>query len=201
MKDLRHELQLLRWPLLWFACALLLALAIGMSCWQIVKKSGAETNAVRLESLRMQTDARRLTSEEQEMRIKINEYQAIAARGIIGPERRLDWVELVRNTQRDRQLLGLDYEIQPQTTLSKSNGGHAFMSSVMRVQLPLLHEEDLLRFVGDLQAHAPAFVRVRSCRISRGGGQPADVNSLPALLQADCQLDWITLKAETGDKK
>ena len=201
MNELQHELRLLRWPILWLACALLLALVIGMTCWQTVKKSRTETNAVRLESLRMQTEAKRLSSEEQEMRIKIKEYQAIAARGIIGPERRLDWVELVRSIQRDRQLLGLDYEIQPQVTLSKSNGGYAFMNSAMRIQLQLLHEEDLLRFVDDLKARAPAFVRVHNCRISRGAGQPVNPDMLPAQLQADCQLDWITLKAETGDKK
>lgn len=201
MNELQHELKLLRWPLLWLACALLLTLVISMACWQVVKRSGSETNAIRLESLRMQTDARRLASEEQEIRLKIATYQTISARGIIGPEQRLDWVELVRSVQQERQLLGLDYEIQPQKTLSANHGGHAFMNSAMRIQLSLLHEEDLLRFIGDLQARAPAFVRVRTCRIARAGVQPAVPEALPAQLQAGCLLDWITLKSDHGDSK
>jgi hypothetical protein len=201
MNTLRAELRLLRWPLLWLGCALLLALAVGMTCWHVVKKAKTEANGAVLESLRLQTEANRLAGEQQEMRARIAEFQAIGARGIIGPERRLEWVELIRSIQVDRQLLGLNYEIQPQATLSNANGAYAFMNSVMRVQIPLLHEEDLMRFIGDLQARAPAFVRVRSCRVVRGAGPATDDGAIASQLQADCQLDWITLRRGEGERK
>lgn len=201
MSELKTELRLLRWPLALLGAALLLALAVGLGCWHLVQKANGEANNAVLESLRMQTDARRLQSEEQDIRIKISAYQGIVARGIVGPERRLDWVELIRDIQQEHQLLGLDYEILPQVVLPQPNTGYAFMNSTMRVQIPLLHEGDLLRFVNALQSRAPAFVRVRSCRIIRGTTQAASETSLPAQLQADCQLDWITLQGQSEQNR
>lgn len=202
MSKLQTELRLLRWPLLSLGAALIIALAVSMTAWHFMQKTRIETNQVELESLRIQEESRRLAAEESEMHDKITTYQAIAARGVIGQERRLDWVELVRSVQRDRQLLDLEYEIQPQTPLPNANagGGYTFMNSVMRVQIPLLHEEDLLRFIGDLQYQAAAFVRLRSCRITRNSGNSTQPESpLPAQLQAECLLDWITLKSQAGD--
>lgn len=205
MNELKTEVHLLRWPLTLLGAALLLALAVGLSCWHLVQKTNNEANNAVLESLRMQTDARRLQSEEPEIRIKIGAYQGIAARGIVGPERRLDWVELIRDIQQEQQLLGLDYEILPQVVLPQTNTGYALMNSTMRVQIPLLHEGDLLRFVSALQSRAPAFVRVRSCRIIRSATQAASeshlLNQIQAQLQADCQLDWITLQSDAERKK
>jgi len=201
MSELKAEIRLLRWPLTLLCAALLLALAVGLSCWHLVQKANGEANNAVLESLRMQADARRLQSEEQDIRIKIDAYQGIVARGIVGTERRLDWVELVRDIQQEHQLLGLDYEILPQVVIPQANTGYALMNSTMRVQIPLLHEGDLLRFVSALQARAPAFVRVRSCRIIRSTTQAASETSLPAQLQADCQLDWITLQGQTEQSR
>lgn len=205
MSELKTEIRLLRWPLTLLGAALLLAFAVGMGCWHLAQKANGEANNAVLESLRLQTDARRLQSEEQEIRIKIGAYQNIVARGIVGPERRLDWVELIREIQQEHHLLGLDYEIQPQVALPQSGSGYAFMNSAMHVQIPLLHEDDLLRFVNSLQARAPAFVRVRNCRINRGGTPTVNEGNQPdqlqAQLQADCQLDWITLQSEAERKQ
>lgn len=195
MNTLQTELRLLRWPLLRFGAALLLSLAIAAGAWHFMQQAAAETRLAEEAAARIHNETQRLQNEEQDMRSKIVEYQAIAARGIIGAERRLDWVELMRNIQRERKLLGLEYEIQPQMPLSKSvlaGGGHVFMNSAMGVAIPLLHEEDLLHFFSDLQEQAPAFTRLRACRIKRNiGGR--NETGLPPQLMAECQIDWITL--------
>lgn len=201
MSTLQTELRLLRWPLISLGVALVIALAVGLTAWHFMQQTRKQTNQIVLDSLRIQDEARRLAAEEQEIHDKIDIYQAILARGIIGPERRLDWVELIRASQRERQLLDLEYEIQPQIPLPKanSNGGYTFMDSAMRVQIPLLHEEDLLRFITDIQTHASAFVRVRSCRITRAAPNQVKPGEGPSPnLQAECLLDWITLKDQTG---
>lgn len=195
MNTLQIELRLLRWPLLRFGAALLLSLAIAAGAWHFMQQAAAETRLAEEAAARIHNETQRLQNEEQDMRSKIAEYQAIAARGIIGAERRLDWVELMRNIQRERKLLGLEYEIQPQMPLSKlvlAGGGHVFMNSAMGVAIPLLHEEDLLHFFSDLQEQAPAFTRLRACRIKRNIGG-SNETGLPPQLMAECQIDWITL--------
>lgn len=209
MSRTREELRLLRWPLLGLAAMLLLALGVGTAALHFVRESRTHTAAAEAEAARLRAEARRLQSEEQDMRAKIAAYQSIAARGMIGPEQRLGWVELIRAVQRERRLPGLEYEFQPQQSLPgmSGNSGYTFMNSPMRARLDLLHEDDLLRFVGDLQARAPALVRLRSCRIVRTDGgarntpKPgANVAGPPPQLQADCLLDWITLQDSKAGK-
>ena len=72
---------------------------------------------------------------------------------------------------------------------------HAFMYSAVKVQIPLLHEEDLLRFLNDVHAHAAAFTRLRRCQMQRLGARPGGDNLAPQI-SAECQMDWITLMPE-----
>ena len=63
-----------------------------------------------------------------------------------------------------------------------------------RLQLQLLHEEDLLNVLADLRNTAKAQVLVRSCEVSRQPRPPGDSPGLHANLKAQCLLDWITLR-------
>jgi hypothetical protein len=206
MKRLRAEARLLRWPLLILGTSLLLAIALCASAWQFVEHAANDANTAELEAARMRAESQRLQHEEQDMRAKITEYQRIQAHGIIGVERRLDWVDLMRSIQRERKLLGLEYEIQPQQTLSSNiavstGSGHVFMDSLMQVKIPLLHEADLLNFLEDIRIHAAAFTRVRSCRLQRNPHNDSPVDpGHPAQLSAECQIDWITLMPEGAPK-
>lgn len=198
MSQMKVELQRLRWPLLGFGVSLLLSLTLAAAAWHFMQQAAAETRLAEAAAARIQSETLRLQNEEQDMRSKIAEYQAIAARGIIGAERRLDWVELMRTIQNERKLLGLEYEIQPQAPMTKAGGGgsgHVFMNSAMGVEIPLLHEHDLLHFLGDLQQQAPAFTRLRACQIKRNQGS-ANTAGLPPQLLAACQIDWITLSGK-----
>lgn len=122
-------------------------------------------------------------------------YRALLAAGVIGPERRLDWIQRIAQLKEQRLLVGLHYELAPQHALPGAlktmAGGHEFMASTMTLQMSLLHEEDLLGFLDELAVTAPALLRVRHCNVERiVAADAADA----AQLRADCRIDWITLR-------
>lgn len=128
---------------------------------QAEKKSHASAQARRAEQQNRLAHAR---DEEQEIKQKIARYNTLAARGIIGDEKRLDWVEHIRRIRAERRLYDIEYEIAPQqpieaAILPAAAGRFEFRSSGMRMKLPLLHENDLLDFLDDLGATAPEIGR------------------------------------------
>lgn len=138
-------------------------------------------------------------AEELEIAQKIDRYRQLAARGAIGAEQRLAWVELIRDTRARHRLGALDYEFSPQRPLDRSiapsdAGQLEVSSSTLRLRLPLLHEGDLLTLLDELSQHAPALVRVRECSMVRR----VVTDATPETLQADCLLDWITFRPKEG---
>lgn len=137
----------------------------------------------------------RAQEDEQEIRAKIERYREIIQIGRTQPERRLDWVETFRHIKEKRRLLGMDYEIAPQRPLdakSVASGGYSFLVSPMKLDMLLLHENDLLGLLADLQANIPALVSVRQCSLERLPIAPQAQQ--PAQLRAQCEVDWITLQ-------
>lgn len=202
MSLIRAELRILRWPLLGLALSLLTAVLSGLAAEHFARRAEKQAAAAELAAANSRNATQRLQREEHTIRAQIAAYQALVARGIVGPERRLDWVELMRNVQHERKLLGLEYEIQPRQPwpgTPSAIGGHAFMYSAVKVQIPLLHEEDLLRFLKDVHANAAAFTRLRSCQLQRVAARPGDSNLAPQI-NAECQMDWITLMPERAGK-
>jgi hypothetical protein len=141
---------------------------------------------------------KQVRAEENEIREKSALYSNLRARGIIGEEQRLDWVELIKSIKETRKLIDVQYEFAPQQALERAAlPGFSFRSSAMKLQMKLLHEGDLLNFINDARRQAKAYVRVRSCtvtRIPRSGTAASET----ALLNADCQLDWITILPNKG---
>lgn len=136
----------------------------------------------------------RARAEEHEIMEKISLFQSLQQRGVIGPEQRLDWVELLRDIRDKRQLIELSYEIEPQRPLDTPvDAGLAFKVSPMTVRLKLLHEEDLIRFLSDLHLRAGALTRIKGCKLTRQ--TPGDTQaSVRGNLLGECRIDWITLQ-------
>ena len=74
-----------------------------------------------------------------------------------------------------------------------------FYASKMKVELALLHEEDLLRFLADLRESGNAFYAVRKCELARTG-QAASGATMTPRLRAACEIDLITIM-DRGAKK
>lgn len=108
-------------------------------------------------------------------------YQALAARGFVGPEDRLAWIEAVQHANRDARLYGLDYRLTPRAPSEPALAqGLPLGQTAMTLTLPLLIETDLTRFLSALKARAPGVYHVRGCRVSRPINAPFDAGGAPA---------------------
>ena len=191
LKSLRWSLALLVASALLTAAAVAAVLHFGSLSAQAQKRALALQGETRAKLARVHED-------EREIREKIARYQELVGSGRIAPERRLEWVETLRHIKDSRKLLGLDYEISPQRTLDEKvpdAGGYVFLVSPMKLEMPLLHENDLLGLIADLKAQVPAIISPRHCLIERtAGGHPQAMN---ATLRAQCDIDWITLQEKS----
>ncbi|MDK9724892.1 MAG: hypothetical protein OEL88_08360 [Sterolibacteriaceae bacterium MAG5] len=191
----------LRWSLL--AAGLLAAVGAGAVAASLHMEQQAEQSFRQARAQQQDVRARlaRIGDEEAVIRRQIGRYQEIVARGHLGRERRLEWIEAIGRIVAHRRLRDPDYELSPQHPLAEGllpggPGSHDFLASTMKLRLELLHEEDLLGFLGDLADKVPAVVQVRSCHVERLPPGSAERGS-GARLRADCVIDWITLRERT----
>lgn len=200
MKLDAKDLKRLQWAI---AFLVIMSLVGGGSVWttQQLKRSSEKTyqeaSAARKD---IQTKLARAREEEQELRDKIIRFQALKARGYVGPEQRLDWVEAIARIKSARRIFKLDYEFAPQRPVDAAvlpggaaAGGFEIMASQMRLQMQLLHEGELLGFLAALRETVQAVIQIRSCAIERiAPGNIERGNN--AQLKAECTLEWITLR-------
>lgn len=184
--------------LLLLVASILATAAIVMVVLQMQLKSEQSHKQATAQQSETRTRLARANEDEKEIRDKISRYQELIASGRIQPERRLDWVETLKQIKESRRLIGLDYEIAPQRSLndkSQSAGGYDFLASPMKLNLPMLHENDLLGLLADLSSQVQALISVRECTIERtapvGGVRNATT------LKAACEIDWITLREKS----
>ncbi len=175
------------------------ALSIGIGVASVYFSLSAN-NATQRERQTAQTERnefdgklKRVRNEENEIKQKSALFNNLRTRGVIGDEQRLEWIELLKSIRDQRRLIDLQYEIEPQRPLFPPPASDlAFYGSTMRIQLKLLHEEDLTRLINDLRQQAKALIQTKSCKISRLPRGSAE-GATSAQLQADCRIDWLTV--------
>ena len=203
----KEDFKYIRWSLA-LALAMIVA-GVSLVLWS-QKMLHAEQSAHRAALAKRVEVGSRLTrarAEEQDIRQSIERLNALRAGGIVGGEQRLEWVEHMRRIKVARKLYDLQYEIAPQHVLDPAilpgtSGDFEFLASTMRLQMQLLHEGDLLGFLGDLRGSGYAYLRPRSCVVERlarieSERVPEPVGAGPQL-KADCVIDWITVRERGG---
>jgi len=100
-------------------------------------------------------------------------YEQFRQTGFIGREQRLDWIETMRETTADLDLPSVSYALEPQrevlAPVSSELSGEDVRIYLSRLTLDvgLIHETDLLRFVDRIQAKAPGLISVDRCTLTR----------------------------------
>lgn len=200
MKLDAKDLKRLQWAI---AFLVIMILVGGGAVWitrQLKADNEKAFRAAAAARLDMQAKLARASVEEQELREKIARFKELKAKGYVGPEQRLDWIETIARIKAARHIPRLDYEFAPQRPADSgilpggaTAGGFEIMASQMRLHLQVLHEGELLALLAELRAAVHAWVQVRSCSIDRLALGSID-RSNNAQLKVECILEWITLK-------
>lgn len=126
------------------------------------------------------------------------QYQALINKGFVGEERRIEWVERLREQHKNHKLFGIKYSIKQQEkytpAFATNLGGFTLSRSIMQFELDMLHEGDLLQLTESLSGANAAALILRDCEITRLNEGGALSAQLTANLHAQCELDWLTLR-------
>jgi hypothetical protein len=191
----REELKRLIAPLA-IALALLGAgAALMWSAAGALRSAQAQLAVAQTERRQNNERLARIAEEEREVSEKIDVYQRLKSLNILGEERRLEWADAITRIRTERELLDLRYIVERQKLLTSAPGKPGsvdFYASTMKVELALLHEEDLLRFLADLRQSGNAFYAVKKCALTRTGQAVAGATMTPRL-RGECDIDLITV--------
>jgi hypothetical protein len=204
MKFSPTDIKKLQWSIL----LLVVLAAIGGGLVFLAQNSLKQAQITHRQAIAQRGDAQtklsRARDEEREIRDKIDHYKELLERGYIGPEQRLVWVEEIKRLKEARKLIDIQYEFLPQKPVDTLlipegpvGGGYEYLTSTMKLQMQLLHEDDLLGFLQDLKKNVQAYVVTRDCHIERSSSTNAPLRGPRPQLKADCTLEWITLREKS----
>ncbi|MFQ5659985.1 MAG: hypothetical protein ACE5GZ_06130 [Gammaproteobacteria bacterium] len=157
-----------------------------------------------LNNARFQSISRRYLAVDEEKKLVNNYYPEfinLYDRGIIGKERRLNWIEVLRNAGTAINLPSLSYEIKSQNVynpaFSVNKGRYQLYKSNMSLNMQLLHEGDLFNLFEALDKQAKGAYSINTCKLSSNSDV---INEDPgkANLNAKCDLEWFTIKLADG---
>ena len=190
-----QELRKLAPPLLILVA--LLAAGGGLIYWTQLEQRAAmrQLTDARGERAKARERLTRIAEEEKEVNDKLEVYRRLKNLHILGEEQRLEWADAMTRIRTSRELLDLRYLVERQRLLLSAPGKPAnvdFNASNMKVDIALLHENDLLNFLRDLREAGNAFYSVKRCHISRTGTAATGTSIVPRL-RAECDIDLITI--------
>jgi type II secretory pathway pseudopilin PulG len=177
--------------------AVSLGMAVGLWAWVSAQAQKARAEKERVEFAYNAARARLLKtgSERHVIEDNLDAWQTLEQRGFINPSQRLAWLEAITNANRNNRLYGLEYTLSPPEPVPADIArGLPLMQTIVHIKMPILVEDDLSRFLKDLQSHPAGLMRARSCTLTRSGPLPPNMVNQPGL-EAECELLWYTLKS------
>lgn len=200
MKLNRQDWQRLALPLV--ALLVSLVFAIGMVTYAQGYHGEIEQRLQQQQNLLMQARSRLLASDQERENIirYLPVYQRLMDQGFIGEEHRIEWVDALRNIHQTQRLFGIKYSIGAQAPYQPGFIGNTapftLYRSVMKLELFLLHEGDLLVLLDGLRRYQSTPFLVRDCTMERSGVPSTTI--LVPVASAACEIDWLTLRESTA---
>ena len=140
--------------------------------------------------------------EEKVLRENYPEFVKLYNKGIIGQEKRLNWIESLRQAGEIINLPSLSYSIEsqeehvPEYTVNYS--GYSLYRSSMELSLGLLHEGDLFKLIDYINKNADGVYTISECRLRKNGNIQYEKDR--ANVTASCVLYWITIDLAGGQR-
>ena len=185
---------ILRAPLLLLAVTSAGALALVYITYQSSAASSAQLahEQTALRGIRQKTAQADL--EKQLIERYRDTYEELRRSGTIGPEQRVNWLDALRAANQAVQTLGVDYQLSQQapSPIKLDTAGYKLQQTTMKLNIKLLHEEDLANFLRVLGAQRAGLYLLQGCTLSRSANAGFSVR-FETKLNAECELAWLSL--------
>ncbi|MES2117408.1 MAG: hypothetical protein V4578_19765 [Pseudomonadota bacterium] len=190
-----REFALIRWGV----AAVLASVAIGVTA-VLLSNATLRTASASRSHVQQQRDAAYARyayadNEKRDIRAFQPQFTALRARGLVGEENRLAWLDAIRHIQEERGLLPISYDIAPQQPVAPdpavATGDYQLRASRVTVRMDMLHELDLFNFLEDLRARG--YFAVQDCGLKRLNNAAGQTDAPTPTVSAECTLNWLTL--------
>ncbi len=204
-----EELKALRVPL---AVLLTVIAAVAGAVYytdSLVKQAAASLTRQKSDFQSAQSRMRQSGDEKTTIVQYVDKYRELEKAGFAGEEQRINWLDALRNANNKAELFGVSYQIGIQRPYAYAAefapGPIALQESLMTLNMRLLHEGDLARFLDALRAQQVGLFHVNQCNLQRTDRTETLRNQ--SYITANCDLAWITARpgaataAGTGAKR
>ena len=123
----------------------------------------------------------------------VDKYRELEKSGFAGEEQRINWLDALRNANTKAELFGVNYQIGVQHPYPYAS---TLQETIMELDMRLLHEGDLVRFLDALRAQQVGLFHVKECTLLRT--DRTDTLRNQPYLSANCDLVWITARPGTA---
>ncbi len=161
-------------------------------------KYAMEQERVRAANAQMQEASQRYRDsdlEKETISLYLPKYRELEARGFIGSENRISWIDALRVADQQAGGFGVQYQLSAQGPYKGLLSGNPIATrlrrSTMDIRFGVVHEGQFLAFLQALEVQGAGMYALRSCSlepIHRDDPQPRTQN-----LNARCEIDWVTL--------
>lgn len=195
--------SILRGTLIGFVVCVVLAAVMVSASYYFKQQMQAEYDHNHREFLHASQQYLAVDEEERIIDEYYPEFVRLYRAGLLGRERRLDWLETLRNAGSAIKIPELSYKIEAQKEIEPDyplqRGGYGIFASPMNLNAGLLHEGDLLQLLQSLERDALGQFTVRKCDM-RMATQQLTLEPGITNIRADCTIDWLTVDL-AGDEE
>lgn len=129
-------------------------------------------------------------------------FVELVRKGVIGNEQRLNWIEVLKRTAAITKIPSLRYEIAARGPFTPdfglATGAYRVQVSKMKLDLGLLHENDLSAVLTALDGKADGIYSIRDCTFQRSA-ERVEPRLDRENLKSACELLWFTIRLANGN--
>ena len=199
MRAAEIDWRYIRGPLIFLVTTLVIGGAVLIASFNFVDSREREYQRERSRLLANRNRYHTLDEEERIIEAYLPRYQELEGSGLIGRERRLNWIETLRDSATTIGLPELRYTIDAQEPVLEPGERNTdrpkvrVYSSKMRLELGLLHEGDLFDLLERLRTGSTGMYIVNRCELRKPNDE-LDMSGLRSNVAARCELDWLTVR-------
>ncbi len=125
-----------------------------------------------------------------------DQYQNLVARGVVGNEQRLEWVDAIKSRIEALKLPELFYKVQPQKKFEspyiEQSEGLVVTQSQIELTFGIYHSEDLINLLSEVEQQIAGAFHVESCKLTRIEKRFSYFKD-NTNMKAICNINWFTL--------